>query len=302
MFNFVVKKIIIFGCLYFFFKKRYKILIILIITKILNVYIIFLLLNVQYLWNNIMEELFITGAGVSVSSGIPTFRGNDGFWTIGSLNYTPQEMATRSMFINNPSEFLLWYFKRFASYRNIKPNSSHFWLSDKNLITQNIDGLDGKAGNTNYISIHGRLDKMVIYKDEMDEQIPINAAWDDINLNDDCSDELLKIKLLKKFLINKNLKPELGVSLKPYVLLFDEIYTDLYGISDAEKWMNSAKKIIFIGTSFSVNITTIALRIAVSRGINIEIVDPDPVKLNYDNIIYHNITAEEYCDMRKFKD
>ena len=94
----------------------------------LNVYIIFLLLNVQYLWNNIMEELFITGAGVSVSSGIPTFRGNDGFWTIGSLNYTPQEMATRSMFINNPSEFLLWYFKRFASYRNVKPNSSHFWL------------------------------------------------------------------------------------------------------------------------------------------------------------------------------
>jgi NAD-dependent deacetylase len=63
-----------------------------------------------------------------------------------------------------------------------------------------------------------------------------------------------------------------------------------------------SKKIIFIGTSFSVNITTIALRIAVSRGINIEIVDPDPVKLNYDKIIYHNITAEEYCDMRKFKD
>jgi len=91
-------------------------------------------------------------------------------------------------------------------------------------------------------------------------------------------------------------------SLKPYVLLFDEIYTDLYGISDAEKWMNSAKKIIFIGTSFSVNITTIALRIAIARRIKIEIVDPDPVKLDYDNIIYHNITAEEYCDMRKFKD
>jgi NAD-dependent deacetylase len=143
---------------------------------------------------------------------------------------------------------------------------------------------------------------MVVYKDEMEEQIPINAAWDEMNLNDDYSDELLKIKLLEKFLINKNLKPKLGVSLKPYVLLFDEIYTDLYGISDAEKWMNSAKKIIFIGTSFSVNITTIALRIAIARRIKIEIVDPDPVKLDYDNIIYHNITAEEYCDMRKFKD
>ena len=41
----------------------------------------------------INKKLFITGAGVSASSGIPTFRGNDGFWTIGSINYTPQEMA-----------------------------------------------------------------------------------------------------------------------------------------------------------------------------------------------------------------
>ena len=48
------------------------------------------------------EELFITGAGVSASSGIPTFRGNDGFWTVGSENYTPQEMATRWMYENNP--------------------------------------------------------------------------------------------------------------------------------------------------------------------------------------------------------
>ena len=109
-------------------------------------------------------ELFITGAGVSASSGIPTFRGNDGFWTVGSKNYTPQEMATRIMYENNPADFLLWYFKRFASYRNVKPNAVHYWLANKQLITQNIDGLDGRAGNKNYISIHGRLDKVVLYQ------------------------------------------------------------------------------------------------------------------------------------------
>ena len=253
-----------------------------------------------------MDELFITGAGVSESSGIPTFRGNDGFWTIGSVNYTPQEMATRSMYTNNPADFLLWYFKRFATYRNIKPNSAHFWLSDKRVITQNIDGLDGKAGNKNYISIHGRLDKVVVYKDEMDEQIPINAEWDDIKITNDSYKELLIEKLLDKFLIKKNKNnkfiPEFGVSLKPYVLLFDEIYTDLYRISDAEEWMKLTKKIIFIGTSFSVNITSIALKIAISRGIEIEIVDPDPVQLNHNNIVYHRMTAEEYCDMRKLND
>ena len=54
-------------------------------------------------------ELYITGAGVSSESGIPTFRGVDGFWTIGSKNYTPQEMATRKMYEEKPDQFLVWY-------------------------------------------------------------------------------------------------------------------------------------------------------------------------------------------------
>ena len=71
------------------------------------------------------KTLYITGAGVSADSGIPTFRGKDGFWTIGSANYTPQEMATRAMYLEQPDEFLIWYFNRFAKYRHIKPNSVH---------------------------------------------------------------------------------------------------------------------------------------------------------------------------------
>ena len=248
-----------------------------------------------------IDELYITGAGVSASSGIPTFRGNDGFWTVGSINYTPQEMATRSMYENNPADFLLWYFKRFASYRNVKPNLVHYWLADKKLITQNIDGLDGKAGNKDYISIHGRLDKVVCYKNELEEQVPFDANWNEIDLSLNPSDEVLKKELLKKFKIkfyNGHFIPQNGVSLKPYVLLFDEIYTDLYRISEAEDWMNKAQKIIFIGTSFSVNITSIALRIAISRGLKIDIVDPNPIKINYDKVKYHQMNAEEYSNFR----
>ena len=248
-----------------------------------------------------IDELYITGAGVSASSGIPTFRGNDGFWTVGSVNYTPQEMATRSMYKNYPADFLLWYFKRFASYRNVKPNLAHYWLTDKKLITQNIDGLDGKAGNKDYISIHGRLDKVVCYKNEMEEQVPFDANWNEIDLSSDPNDEILKKQLLKKFKIKSEsdcFVPKIGVSLKPYVLLFDEIYTDLYRISEAENWMTNAKKIIFIGTSFSVNITSIALRIAISRGIEVDIVDPNPIKINYDKVSYFKMDADEYCKLR----
>ena len=108
------------------------------------------------------NTLYITGAGVSAESGIPTFRGTDGLWTVGSQNYTPQEMATRQMYLSHPDEFLLWYFKRFASYRHIQPNAVHHWLADKRLVTQNIDGLDGKAGNAAYVPIHGRLDRATL--------------------------------------------------------------------------------------------------------------------------------------------
>ena len=73
--------------------------------------------------------------------------------------------------------------------------------------------------------------------------------------------------------------PQMGVSLKPYVLLFDEYYTDLYRMTEAEAWMNGASRMVFMGTSFSVNITAIALRVAVQRGIPVEIVDPEPIDL-----------------------
>ena len=122
-----------------------------------------------------MKILYITGAGVIAESGIPTFRGKDGFLTVGSKNYTPQEMATRAMYENEPAQFLLWYFKRFAKYRNAKPNDVHRWLADKNLITQNIDGLDGKAGNKSYIPIHGRLDKVSVFAEEGENTSVIDA-------------------------------------------------------------------------------------------------------------------------------
>ena len=246
-----------------------------------------------------INELFITGAGVSAESGIPTFRGSEGFWTIGSKNYTPQEMATRRTYLEKPDEFLLWYYKRFAKYKDAKPNLTHKWLSDKKLITQNIDGLDGKAGNKKYIAIHGRLDKLICYDDEMKMQTPVDARWETIEKDSPNSNRDLKVALLRKFKIsstkNGKLSPEVGISLKPFVLLFDEFYTELYRFTEAKNWMSSAKKIIFIGTSFNVNITSMALNIAIQRGITIEIVDPTPVKISYSKVIYHKMSSNEYC-------
>jgi len=239
--------------------------------------------------NTLSRTLFITGAGVSAESGIPTFRGEDGFWTIGSRNYTPMEMATRRMYTENPTQFLSWYYKRFATYRNHGPNNVHHWLADKNLITQNIDGLDGKAGNTNYIAIHGRLDQMTLFHEQGTEVDTFETPWDEVDENH------LENSLLDLFKISRHTKrPELDISYKPYVLLFDEYYTELYRISEAQNRMLDAEKIIFMGTSFSVNITQMALETAVRYGTPVEVVDPNPIPIHYENVVYHKMKASEY--------
>lgn len=234
------------------------------------------------------NTLYITGAGVSNENGIPTFRGNDGFWTIGSQNYTPMEMATRAMYQQNPTEFLTWYYHRFAAYRHHGPNDVHRWLNNKNLITQNIDGLDGKAGNKNYIAIHGRLDQMTLFHQQGEDVQCVAAPWGNVN------EQHLTRSLLATFNIEPELGPILNESFKPFVLLFDEIYTDLYRISEAQQRMLTADKIIFIGTSFSVNITQMALRAAINNDIEIEIVDPNPVKIPYKKVTYHKMKASDY--------
>jgi NAD-dependent deacetylase len=233
------------------------------------------------------KTLYITGAGVSAESGIPTFRGEDGFWTIGSRNYTPQQMATRDMYMHNPGEFLKWYYNRFATYRHHGPNQVHHWLADKTLITQNIDGLDGKAGNLDYISIHGRLDQVTLFHHQGDDAERIRAPWDQVD------EANLENSLLELFKIGKH-GPILNESLKPYVLLFDEYYTELYEISRAQQQMLDAEKMVFMGTSFSVNITNMALEIARHNNIPVEVVDPNPTHILHSQVEYFAMTAQEY--------
>ena len=206
-------------------------------------------------------------------------------------------MATRVMYKKNPAQFLLWYYKRFVKYRNAKPNKVHKYLVDKNLITQNIDGLDYKAGNKDYIAIHGNLHKVSLYHSQNLKVDIENAPWKSIERECPDLNDLIKLKniLLDFFKISKNtLKPEKMVSLKPFVLLFDEFYTDNYGINKANQLMNDATRFIFLGTSFSVNITSMVLEKAINKNSIIEIVDPSPVDLGIKNIIYHKKTALEY--------
>ncbi|HZM14897.1 MAG TPA: helicase C-terminal domain-containing protein [Candidatus Krumholzibacteria bacterium] len=54
----------------------------------------------------------LSGAGISAESGIPTFRGPEGFWTVGSSTYAPQEMATQAFFHRHPDVWAWYVYRR----------------------------------------------------------------------------------------------------------------------------------------------------------------------------------------------
>jgi NAD-dependent protein deacetylase/lipoamidase len=98
----------------------------------------------------------LTGAGVSVPSGIPDFRSpGTGFWA----NVDPMEVAHISVWRREPERFWSFYGQRFATLEGKQPNGAHLALAELGIpvITQNIDGLHAKAGSRDVIEIHGSI-------------------------------------------------------------------------------------------------------------------------------------------------
>ena len=110
----------------------------------------------------IKEIVVVTGAGVSQESGIPTFRGKDGFWK----NYDPMKLATIEAFYENPKLVWEWYNERRENIFSAKPNQGHKAIvklekyATVTILTQNIDGLHQKAGSSNVFELHGSIMKI----------------------------------------------------------------------------------------------------------------------------------------------
>jgi NAD-dependent deacetylase len=100
----------------------------------------------------------LTGAGISVDSGIPHFRGKDGIWT----RYDPMEYAELGAFIQNPRKIWGFLHELYSELEGKEPNPGHIGLAQlehmgylKAIITQNIDMLHQRAGNTTVLEVHG---------------------------------------------------------------------------------------------------------------------------------------------------
>ena len=109
-----------------------------------------------------MRILVITGAGVSAESGIPTFRGKDGYWR----NLDPAKLATPEAFERDPKLVWEWYRERRQRIRDARPNAAHEALAKLRrhtdeflLVTQNVDDLHARAGLAGEatVQIHGNI-------------------------------------------------------------------------------------------------------------------------------------------------
>jgi len=103
----------------------------------------------------------LTGAGISVPSGIPDFRTpGTGLWA----NVDPMAVAHISVWRRDPARFWSFYGQRFALLDGKRPNGAHFALAElerrgllAGVITQNIDGLHAAAGTADPVEVHGSV-------------------------------------------------------------------------------------------------------------------------------------------------
>lgn len=107
------------------------------------------------------QRVFVlAGAGMGVASGLKTFRSDGGYWR----EMPVTQLATRAGFERDPKFVWTWYNERFAAQTVAEPNAGHRALAELEqlvphlfIATQNVDGLQTRAGSHQLVTLHGDL-------------------------------------------------------------------------------------------------------------------------------------------------
>jgi NAD-dependent deacetylase len=182
------------------------------------------------------RALVLTGAGISVPSGIPDFRSpGTGLWE----NVDPMEVAHIDAWRRDPDRFWSFYGQRFASLVDKEPNDAHHAIAElerrglvRAVVTQNIDRLHRLAGTERLIEVHGSIDQSVCL--ECGASVPIDrvvrmlAETDGAPMCEVCA-----------------------VPLKPDVVLFGELLPER-ALSEAQSLAIDADLMLCVGSSLEV--------------------------------------------------
>jgi NAD-dependent deacetylase len=178
----------------------------------------------------------LTGAGISVPSGIPDFRSpGSGLWE----NVNPMEVAHIDAFHRDPARFWSFYSQRFQILEDKQPNRAHEALAELEraglltaVITQNIDRLHRRAGSREVVEVHGSIETSVC--------LLCGASF---KLNEVQRRQELDAAAVPRC--------DCGQPLKPGVVLFGE-YLPAAEMARAESLAASADLMLCIGSSLEV--------------------------------------------------
>jgi NAD-dependent deacetylase len=178
----------------------------------------------------------LTGAGISVPSGIPDFRSpGTGLWE----NVDPMEVAHIAAWRRDPDRFWSFYGQRFATLADKQPNEAHTALAElersgliRGVITQNVDRLHRMAGTQRLIEVHGSIERSVCLacgrRFQLEQVIEMIAAGDGAPR---C--------------------PACVAPLKPDVVLFGELLPER-ALAEAQELAMTADLMLCVGSSLEV--------------------------------------------------
>lgn len=205
----------------------------------------------------------LTGAGISVESGLSTFRDSGGLWE----GHDVTEVASPEGWERDSENVLRFYNERRHQARNAQPNNAHFVLAkleefyDVSVVTQNVDDLHEKAGSTKVLHLHGSLFKA---RSTVDESYVIDIEGD-IDIGDHC--------------------PK-GGQLRPHIVWFGESVPAMY---EAAAIASDADIFMVIGTSMVVY-PAAGLIQSVPSNARVYVVDPHRPEIYSHHLNVHFIT------------
>ena len=206
----------------------------------------------------------LTGAGISVPSGIPDFRSpGTGLWA--SVN--PMEVAHIDVFRRDPGRFWSFYGQRFQTLEAKRPNRAHGALVELEraglldaVITQNIDRLHARAGTKNLVEVHGSIAQSSCLV------CGLRYELEDVRARHEGASDAVP-------------RCECGEALKPGVVLFGELLP-VEAILRAERLAAGASLMLCIGSSLEVYPVAALPEMTLDAGGQIAIVTQGPTPLD----------------------
>ena len=207
----------------------------------------------------------LTGAGMSVESGLRTFRGSDGMWE----DQPVERIATHEGWLRDPEFVNEFYNNLRRKYGDVKPNEGHRLVAklqdnyDVTVVTQNVDDLHERAGSQKVIHLHGELMKGCSSRDVDDVRYHriLTPEHPDIAPGEKAGD---------------------GSLLRPFIVFFGEAVPK---IEDAVEAVSQADILIIIGTSLVVYPAAGLMHYAPS-GCPVYLIDPAEVGSHGKNVTH----------------